>query len=124
MRLSRGATIAAPPGSEFARSNDLQSFTERNPVAKLQPQNAITHGTVQQLGKKSPAVTATMHGPMPCLNWLVTISAWLQASAPCRGEMVNPSFPLAEATPCEVIGRVASQRADGNASKALGRRTK
>lgn len=107
LRLSRSATIAAPPDKVFALINDLRSFNDWNPFVRLQPHNAITDDTVQTPGEKSSTVAGTMHG-----------------RTPRRGETGNPSFPFAEATPCEVIGRVASQRADENASKALGRRTK
>jgi uncharacterized protein YdhG (YjbR/CyaY superfamily) len=51
-------------------------------------------------------------------------AALLHALAPYRGEKGNLSFPLAEAMPYELIRRVARQRVQENASKALGRRTK
>ena len=45
-RLSRSATIAAPPDRVFALINDLRRFNEWNPFAKLDPQSAITYDTV------------------------------------------------------------------------------
>jgi uncharacterized protein YndB with AHSA1/START domain len=45
-RLSRSATIAAPPDKVFALINDLRHFNEWNPFAKLDPQNAITYDAV------------------------------------------------------------------------------
>ena len=45
-RLSRSATIAAPPDKVFALINDLRRFNEWNPFAKLDPQHGITYDTV------------------------------------------------------------------------------
>lgn len=45
-RLSRSATMAAPPDKVFALINDLRRFNEWNPFAKLDPQNAITYDAV------------------------------------------------------------------------------
>jgi len=45
-RLSRSATIAAPPDRVFALINDLRRFNDWNPFAKLDPQNAITYDAV------------------------------------------------------------------------------
>jgi uncharacterized protein YndB with AHSA1/START domain len=45
-RLSRSATIAAPPDKVFALINDLRRFNEWNPFARLDPQNSITYDTV------------------------------------------------------------------------------
>ena len=62
-RLSRSATIAAPPDKVFALINDLRRFNEWNPFAKLDPLNAITYdavtagvgGAYNWQGKKSGA---------------------------------------------------------------------
>jgi uncharacterized protein YndB with AHSA1/START domain len=42
-RLSRSATIAAPPDRVFALINDLRRFNEWNPFAKMEPTVAITY---------------------------------------------------------------------------------
>jgi uncharacterized protein YndB with AHSA1/START domain len=45
-RLSRSATIAAPPDKVFALINDLRQFNTWNPFAKMDPQSAITYDAV------------------------------------------------------------------------------
>lgn len=42
-RLSRSATIAAPPDKVFALINDLRQFNTWNPFAKMEPTVAITY---------------------------------------------------------------------------------
>lgn len=42
-RLSRSATIAAPPEKVFALINDLRRFNEWNPFARMEPTVAITY---------------------------------------------------------------------------------
>lgn len=42
-RLSRSATIAAPPDKVFALINDLRLFNTWNPFAKMEPTVAITY---------------------------------------------------------------------------------
>ncbi len=42
-RLSRSATIAAPPEKVFALINDLRLFNSWNPFAKMEPSVAITY---------------------------------------------------------------------------------
>ena len=42
-RLSRSATIAAPPDRVFEFVNDLRRFNEWNPFAKMEPTVAITY---------------------------------------------------------------------------------
>jgi uncharacterized protein YndB with AHSA1/START domain len=42
-RLSRSATIAAPPEKVFALINDLRQFNTWNPFAKMEPTVAITY---------------------------------------------------------------------------------
>jgi uncharacterized protein YndB with AHSA1/START domain len=45
-RLSRSATIEAPPDRVFALINDLRRFNEWNPFARMDPQNTITYDAV------------------------------------------------------------------------------
>jgi uncharacterized protein YndB with AHSA1/START domain len=45
-RLSRSATIAAPPDKVFALINDLRQFNTWNPFAKMDPQSVITYDAV------------------------------------------------------------------------------
>jgi uncharacterized protein YndB with AHSA1/START domain len=45
-RLSRSATIAAPPDKVFALINDLRQFNTWNPFAKMDPKQVITYDTV------------------------------------------------------------------------------
>ncbi len=45
-RLSRSATVDAPPDKVFALINDLRQFNTWNPFAKLDPQNGITYDAV------------------------------------------------------------------------------
>jgi uncharacterized protein YndB with AHSA1/START domain len=45
-RLSRSATITAPPDKVFALINDLRRFDEWNPFARMDPQNGITYDAV------------------------------------------------------------------------------
>lgn len=42
-RISRSATIAAPPHRVFALINDLRRFNEWNPFAKMEPTVVITY---------------------------------------------------------------------------------
>ncbi len=42
-RLSRSATIAAPPDKVFALINDLRQFNTWNPFAKMEPSVVITY---------------------------------------------------------------------------------
>ena len=45
-RLSRSATIAAPPDKVFALINDLRQFNTWNPFAKMEPSVVITYDSV------------------------------------------------------------------------------
>ncbi len=62
-RLSRSATIAAPPDKVFALINDLRQFNTWNPFAKADPKVVITYdantagvgGAYSWLGEKSGA---------------------------------------------------------------------
>ncbi len=45
-RLSRSATINAPPDKVFALINDLRQFNTWNPFAKMDAQNGITYDAV------------------------------------------------------------------------------
>ena len=45
-RLSRSATIAAPPDKVFALINDLRQFNTWNPFAKMDPQQVMTYDAV------------------------------------------------------------------------------
>lgn len=61
-RLSRSATINAPPDTVFAKLDFSKPFEAHNRV----------DFTVQAQGEKACTVTWAMHGPMPYLNRLVT----------------------------------------------------
>ena len=142
VRLSRSATVAAPPDRVFALINDLRRVNEWNPFAKLDPHNAVYYedviagaggvypwqgensgaGRMQITESLSPRrVTAKLDFSKPFeAHKLVEFT--VNEEGDCRKGKL--SFPLAEALHSAPIRRAARQGVREQASTALGRSMK